>query len=118
MTNPATVTMSIRLLANAPLSCPTDQTTSQRNKIWIGRSGGVFAQPSGQLYHDVTTSYHLSGLSHLDNFIVTRKSCPLTGTLQKRMPTLTQTATPHTTGPSGLIIDGLLQKEHDKKTSN
>jgi hypothetical protein len=37
---------------------------------------------------------------HLDNFIVTWKSCPLTGTLQKHMPTLTQTATPHTTGPS------------------
>jgi len=30
---------------------------------------------------------------------VTHKSCPLTGTLQKHMPTLTQTATPHTTGP-------------------
>jgi hypothetical protein len=26
---------------------------------------------------------------HLDNFIVTRKSCPLTGTVQKHMPTLT-----------------------------
>jgi hypothetical protein len=59
----------------------------------------VFASPSGQFYHDVTTSFHLPGLSHLDNFIVTRKSCPLTGTLQKRMPTPTQTATPHTTGP-------------------
>jgi hypothetical protein len=59
----------------------------------------VFASPSGQFYRDVTTSYHLPGLSHLDNFIVTRKSCPLTGTLQKRMPTPTQAATPHTTGP-------------------
>jgi hypothetical protein len=63
----------------------------------------VFASPSGQFYLDVTTSFHLSGLSHLDNFIVTRKSCPLTGTLQKRMPTPTQTATPHTTGPLGGI---------------
>ena len=52
----------------------------------------VFASPSGQFYHDVTTCGHLSGLSHLDNFIVTRKSCPLTGTLQKLMPTMTQTA--------------------------
>jgi len=59
----------------------------------------VFASPSGQFYLDVTNPAHLSGLSHLDNFIVTRKFCPLTGTLQKRMPTLTQTATPHTTGP-------------------
>jgi hypothetical protein len=49
----------------------------------------------------MTNPAHLSGLSHLDNFIVTWKSCPLTGTLQKRMPTSTQTATPHTTGPLG-----------------
>ena len=39
----------------------------------------VFASSSGQFYLDVTNSYHLSGLSHLDNFIVTWKSCPLTG---------------------------------------
>ena len=56
----------------------------------------VFASSSWQFYHCVTNSYHLPGLSHLDNFIVTRKSCPLTGTLQKRMPTPTRTATnPH-----------------------
>ena len=61
MTNPAAVTKSIGLPADALLS-------------WF-------------LHH------------HLDNFIVTRKSCPLTGTLQKHMPTPTQTATPHTTGP-------------------
>jgi hypothetical protein len=59
----------------------------------------VFASPSGQFYRDVTTPYLLSGLTHLDNFIVTHKSCPLTGTLQKRIPTPTQTATPYTTGP-------------------
>jgi hypothetical protein len=59
----------------------------------------VFASQSGQFYLDATNPAHLSGLSHLDNFIVTRKSCPLTGTLQKHMPTPTQTATPHTTGP-------------------
>ena len=63
----------------------------------------VFAVPLRQFYHDRTTPAHLSGLSHLDNFIMTRKSCPLTGTLQKRMPTLTQTATPHTTGPSDCL---------------
>jgi len=63
----------------------------------------VFALPLRQFYHDGTNPAHLSGLGHLDNFIVTRKSCPLTGTLQKRMPTLTQTATPHTTGPLGFI---------------
>jgi hypothetical protein len=30
-------------------------------------------------------------------------SRPFTGTVQKHMPTPTQTATPHTTGPLGLI---------------
>jgi len=62
----------------------------------------VFASPSGEFYRDRTTHGCLSGLSYLDNFIVTRKSCPLTGTLQKHMPTPTRTATPHTTGPLGL----------------
>jgi hypothetical protein len=60
---------------------------------------------------------------HQDNFIVTgqllptyqdsaiwtnlpgrENSSPLTGTLQKLMPTPTQTATPHTTGPLWLIL--------------
>jgi hypothetical protein len=41
----------------------------------------VFASPPGKFYRDVTNSAHLSGLSHLDSFIVTRKSCLLTGTL-------------------------------------
>jgi hypothetical protein len=35
---------------------------------------------------------------------VTKKSCPLTGTLQKRMPTLTRTATNQTAGPLGGIV--------------
>jgi len=61
----------------------------------------VFATPSGQFYFDMTNSYYLLGLSRLDSLIVTRNSCPLTGTLQKLMPTPTQTATPHTTGPLG-----------------
>jgi len=82
MTTPAAETKSIGLLAFA-------------------HAVMVFASPSGQFYLDVTNSYHLSGHSRLDNFIVTRKSCPLTGTLQKHMPTPTQTATPHTTGPLG-----------------
>jgi hypothetical protein len=77
VTDPAAVTKSIGL--------PADASASWRIM--------VFASTAGQFYHDMTNSYHLSGLSHLDNFIVTRKSCPLTGTLQKHMPTLTQTAT-------------------------
>jgi hypothetical protein len=53
----------------------------------------VFASPSRQFYCDMTNPAHLSGPRHLDSFIVTNKSCPLTGTLQKRMPTLTPLAT-------------------------
>jgi hypothetical protein len=78
----------------------------------------VFASPSGQFYRDVTNPANLPGLSHLDNFIVTHKSCPLIGTTtsgqlhhdtkrsstyrdfaktsayrQVGMPTLTRTAT-------------------------
>ena len=44
----------------------------------------VFASPSGLFYRDRTTSHRLSGLGHLDNFIVTWKSRPLIGTLQKQ----------------------------------
>ena len=33
----------------------------------------VFASPSGEFYHDVTTLHRLSGLCHLDNFAWTRK---------------------------------------------
>jgi hypothetical protein len=43
---------------------------------------------------------------------VTSKSCPLTGTLQKLMPTPTQTATPHTTGPLA-FIDNKLRDSKD-----
>ncbi len=68
----------------------------------------VFASPLRQCYHDGTNPAHLSRLTHLDNFIVTRKSCPLTVTLQKRMPTPTQTATPHTTGPLPLILRNII----------
>jgi len=80
MTNPATVTKSIGLPADALVVM-------------------VFAESSGEFYHDVTNPAHLSGLSHLDHFIVTRNLSPSIGTVQKHMPTPTQTATPHTTGP-------------------
>src|SRR5450759_2452534 len=75
-----------------------------------------YREPPRQFYLDVTTSCHLPGLSHLDNFIVTRKYCPLTGTLQKRMPTLTQTATPHTTGP--LAVRQITPSSHYTRTSD
>jgi hypothetical protein len=53
----------------------------------------VFAMPPRQLYRDMTNPAHLSGPRHLDSFIVTKKSCSLTGILQKHMPTPTLTAT-------------------------
>src|SRR5664279_5393635 len=53
----------------------------------------VFASPSGQFYYNMTNPAHLSGPRHLDNFILTRNLRPSTGTLQKRMPTLTPLAT-------------------------
>jgi hypothetical protein len=53
----------------------------------------VFASPSGQFYCNMTNPANLPGPRHLDSFIVTNRSCSLTGTLQKRMPTLTRTAT-------------------------
>jgi hypothetical protein len=43
----------------------------------------VFASPSGEFYRSVTSSRCLSGHTHLDNFIVTPKSCSSIGTIQK-----------------------------------
>jgi hypothetical protein len=68
VTNPAAVIKSIGLPADA-------------NAVM------VFASPSGQFYYDVTDLAHLSGLRHLDSFIVTPNPRPPIGTLQKRMPT-------------------------------
>jgi hypothetical protein len=84
MTNPAAKTKSIGLPADALAVM-------------------VFAKPSGEFYRDRTTRGRLSGVTHLDNFIVTRKSCSSTGTKQKLMPALTWTATNPTTGPLGFI---------------
>jgi hypothetical protein len=41
----------------------------------------------------MTNPAHLSGPRHLDSFIVTPNAHPPIGTWQKRMPTLTRTAT-------------------------
>jgi hypothetical protein len=71
---------------------PDDETISKSHKILQISNG--FCIPIGQFYHTLTNPAHLSGLSHLDNFIVTRKSCLSIGIVQKLMPTPTQTATP------------------------
>jgi len=52
----------------------------------------VFAAPPRQLYRDMTNPARLSGPPHLDSFIMTPNARPPIGTLQKRIPTLTQTA--------------------------
>jgi hypothetical protein len=53
----------------------------------------------------MTNPAHLSGPRHLESFIVTPNVRPPIGTLQKRMPTPTQTATNQTAGPLGLRGD-------------
>ena len=90
-TDPAAETKSIGLQADLPtgrqaleLSCICPDMRS------IVRG---FCTSPRQFYRDSTNPAHLSGPRHLDNFALTKKPCPLTGTLQKRMPTLTQTAT-------------------------
>jgi hypothetical protein len=57
----------------------------------------------------MTDPVHFSGQRLLDSFIVTPNHRPLIGTLQKRMPTLTQTAPNQTTGPLG----GIARKTRD-----
>jgi len=59
----------------------------------------VFASPPRQLYRDMTNPAHLSGQRHLDSFSVTPNARPSIWTMQKHMPTLTQTATNQTAGP-------------------
>jgi hypothetical protein len=61
----------------------------------------VFAAPPRLPYRDMTNPARLSGPRHLDNFIVTRSFRSSNGTLQKRMPPLTLTATNQTAGPLG-----------------
>ena len=58
----------------------------------------VFATPPRQLYRDVTNHAHLSGLVHLDNFIMTRHISSVYRDCAKTNPTVTQTATNHTAG--------------------
>jgi hypothetical protein len=58
----------------------------------------VFASPSAN-FCTGSNPRRLSGLSHRDHFIVTANFSPLIGTVQKYMPTPTQTATKSTAGP-------------------
>jgi len=80
MTAPAAETMSIGLLADAPLSW------------FLHRHLDSFIL-TGQILPIYRDSTILTTSSWHEN------SRPSTGTLQKHMPTLTQTSTPYTTGP-------------------
>jgi len=64
--------------------------------VGMHKADVVFVSPLGQFYHDVTTFYHLPGFSNLPTVSGRENSRPFTRTLQKLMPALTQTATPHT----------------------
>jgi hypothetical protein len=55
----------------------------------------VFASPSGHFYRDRTTSLRLSGLSHLNKFIMTQSSALLTGTYAKTKSAHIKVATSH-----------------------
>jgi len=82
---------------------PTLQTSAIRTvpcfRARVNRAAGRrsschgFCTPPWQLYRDKTNPARLSGPRHLDSFIVTRNFRSFIGTLQKRMPTLTRTAT-------------------------
>jgi hypothetical protein len=85
VTNPAAETKSIGLPADA-------------------QAVMVFASPPRQLYHDEKTPVRLPGLITLTTLSGRENFRPSTGTVQKRMPALIQTATSHTTGPSDCLI--------------
>jgi hypothetical protein len=64
----------------------------------------VFASPSAN-FCTGSNPRRLSGLSHRDNFILTSNLSPLIRTVQKQMPTLTQTATNQTAGPLATMLN-------------
>jgi hypothetical protein len=88
LTNPAAVTKSMGLPSDALLSW----FLHRHLPVFIP---GVFLG-------------RLSGHCHLDHFIVTSNSSPSIGTMQKHMPTLTQTAPNPTTGPLAFMRVPLL----------
>jgi hypothetical protein len=71
MTIPASVTMSMGLLAFARFGEQSRPTPTLRSGQALYRHGFCF--PSGQFYRNMTNPAHLLGLSHLVNFAWTRK---------------------------------------------
>jgi hypothetical protein len=84
--------MSITIIYTHLLNFLYREQSCIRDKVYgaVGRRTVVmvFASPSANFYTG-SNPRRLSGLSHLDNFIVTSKSCPSIGTVQKLMPTPT-----------------------------
>jgi len=73
----------------------------------------VFASPSASFYTG-SNPRRLSGHTHRDHFIVTANLSPLIGTMQKLMPTLTQTAT----NPNPLAVNVHARRGKKKPTFN
>ena len=82
--------ITYQTLLHPDWSCCRDKVNraaSQRSVVF------VFAEPSWQLYRDMTNPARLSGLVHLDSFFVTRELSSIYQDCAKTNPTATQTAT-------------------------
>jgi hypothetical protein len=100
---PAAETKSVGLQADARVVMPARPNSLSLEQVLDRSFGRGFCKQPRQFYRDGTTRCRLSGLSHLDNFIVTRKSCPLTGTLPARLTSVGRAKThanPDTDGNS------------------
>ena len=90
------MSMQVNSFQLIKFSCTRTDSAAETKSIGLqadARVVMVFAMPPRLFYRDMTNPAHLSGPRHLDSFIVTPNARPLIGTLQKRMPTLTRTAT-------------------------
>jgi len=85
-----------------------------RDKVYgaVGRRAVVmvFASPSAKFYTR-SNPRRLSGLSHLDHFIMTANLSPLIGTVQKHMPTRTRSATKSTSGPLTCMLGAVKKNQ-------
>jgi hypothetical protein len=79
-----------KILFHPDYSCCQDKINRDAGRRSCGM---VFETPLRQFYRNGTNPAHLSGLSHLDNFIMTRKLSSAYRDRQKRIPTPTRTVT-------------------------
>jgi hypothetical protein len=86
-----------------PCATRTDSSTGITSiGCRLTRSCLCFCSVPRQFYRDKTDPAYLSGLFHLDSFIMTRKLSSIHLDCAKTNPTLTQTATNSTAGPLAL----------------